>query len=145
MTVHLIKLSVGVDDVGHLARLQAGRLADARRRGQPPELKHVTRNTPKKAAQILDGGSIYWVIKGFIRVRQPIIGVEPVPRKDGRSACALVLDPNLVRTEIRSFRPFQGWRYLSAGDAPADAPPSRGADDDVPAKMAAELKVLGLL
>ena len=145
MTVHLIKLSVGVDDVGHLARLQAGRLADARRRGQPPELKHVTRNTPKKAAQILDGGSIYWVIKGFIRVRQPIIGVEPVPRKDGRSACALVLDPKLVRTEIKSFRPFQGWRYLAAEAAPADAPPSRGSDDDVPAEMAAELKVLGLL
>ena len=145
MTVHLIKLCVGVDDVGHLARLQAGRLADARQRGQPPELKHVTRNTPKKAAQILDGGSIYWIIKGFIRVRQPIIGVEPVDRKDGRPACALMLDPKLVRTEIRSFRPFQGWRYLAAGDAPADAPPSRGADDDVPAQMAAELKVLGLL
>ncbi len=145
MTVHLIKLCVGVDDVGHLARLQAGRLADARRRGQPPELKHVTRNTPKKAAQILDGGSIYWVIKGFIRVRQPIIGIKPVDRGDGRPACALVLDPNLVRTGIKSFRPFQGWRYLAAGDAPADAPASSVSDDDVPAKMAAELKVLGLL
>lgn len=145
MTVHLIKLSVGVDDVGHLARLQAGRLADARRKGQPPELKHVTRNTPKNADQILDGGSIYWVIKGFIRVRQPIIGIKPVDRRGGRPACALVLDPNLVRTEIKSFRRFQGWRYLAVEDAPADAPPSSGSDGDVPAEMAAELKVLGLL
>ncbi len=145
MTVHLIKLSVGVEDVEHLARLQAGRVADARRKGLSPELKHVTRNTPKKAHQILDGGSIFWVIKGFIRVRQPIIGIEPVDRDDGRPACALVLDPNLVRTEIKSFRPFQGWRYLAAEAAPADAPPSCGSDDDVPAEMAAELKGLGLL
>ncbi len=145
MTVHLIKLSVGVDDVEHLARLQAGRLADARRKGHPPVLKHVTRYTPKKARQILDGGSIFWVIRGFIRVRQPIIGIEPVDRDDGRPACALILDPNLVRTEIKSFRRFQGWRYLAVEAAPADAPPSSGSDDDVPAEMAAELKGLGLL
>jgi len=145
VTVHLIKLCVGVDDVGHLARLQGERLGDARRKGQSPVLKHVTRNTPKNTNQILDGGSIYWVIKGFIRVRQPIIGIEPVDRSDGRPACALVLNPNLVRTEIRSFRPFQGWRYLAVEVAPADAPPSTGSDADVPAEMAAELKALGLL
>ncbi len=145
MTVHLIKLSVGVEDIRHLARLQAGRLAEARRRGETAELKHVTRNTPKQASKILNGGSIYWVIRGFIRVRQEIIDLRAAERADGRPACALVLDPKLVRTEIRSFRAFQGWRYLAPEDAPPDAGLFDEADDDVPAELAAELKGLGLL
>lgn len=145
MTVHLIKLSVGVEDVQHLARLQARRIADARKRGETPELKHITRNTPKQADEILDGGSIYWVIKGFIRARQPIIGIRPFKRDDGRPACALVLDSGLVRTEPRSFRPFQGWRYLMVENAPLDAPPADGPADEVPIEMMEELKGLGLL
>lgn len=145
MTVHLIKLSVGVDDVEHLERIQAKRLADARARGGPAELKHVTRHMPRRADEVLAGGSIYWVIKGFIRARQRIVAIRRASRADGTPACALVLDPALVRTERRGFRPFQGWRYLSAERAPADAPEGRRADDEVPAKMAAELRQLGLL
>ena len=145
MTIHLIKLCVGVDDIGHLARLQAGRLAEARRRGEAAELKHVTRNTPRQASEILDGGSLYWVIKGFVRVRQAVINLRPAEKADGRPACALVLDPKLVRTELRGFRAFQGWRYLAPEDAPPDAGPFDEDDDDVPAEMAAELKGLGLL
>ncbi len=145
MSLHLIKLSVGVDNVRHLARLQDRRLAEAERRGETPELKHVTRNTPRRAHEILDGGSIFWVIKGFIRARQPVIAIHPVKREDGRPACALVLQPGLIRTEIRSFRPFQGWRYLATEDAPPDAPPFNGDQEDVPDEMAAELKGLGLL
>lgn len=145
MTLHLIKLSVGVDDVEHLAGIQAKRLADARRQGVAPELRHVTRNTPRRADDILDGGSIYWVIKGFIRVRQRVVAIRPFDRRDDRPACALVLDPKLVRTELRSFRPFQGWRYLAAASAPADAPSGRGSAAEVPAAMAEELKLLGLI
>lgn len=145
MTLHLIKLCVGVEDVDHLSRLQAGRLADARRRGEAPELKHLTRNAPRQVDEVLAGGSIYWVIRGLIRVRQRIVAIRRVKRDDGRPACALVLDPALVRTEIRGFRAFQGWRYLAPADAPGDAPPSKGAAGDVPAEMAAELKGLGLL
>jgi len=145
MTLHLIKLSVGVDDVEHLARIQAKRLADARRQGATPELRHVTRNTPRQADAILDGGSIYWVIKGFIRARQRIIAIRRVDRRDDRPACALVLDPTLVRTELRSFRPFQGWRYLAPTSAPKDAAGGRGSAGEAPAAMAAELKHLGLI
>lgn len=145
MTLHLIKLSVGVDDVDHLARIQAQRLADARRQGVAAELKHVTRNTPRQTDAILDGGSIYWVIRGLIRARQRIVAIRPFDRRDGRLACALVLNPKLVRTELRSFRPFQGWRYLAAASAPPDAPAGRGATGEVPAAMAEELKQLGLI
>lgn len=145
MTMHLIKLSVGVDDVDHLTRIQAKRLADARRHGLAPELKHVTRHTPRQADAVLDGGSIYWVIKGFIRARQRIVDIRPVSRADGTPACALVLDPALVRTERRGIRPFQGWRYLAPERAPADAPTGRRGDDEVPETMARELRQLGLL
>ncbi|MGH6663191.1 MAG: DUF1489 family protein [Rhodospirillales bacterium] len=145
MTLHLIKLSVGVDDVEHLARIQAKRLADARRQGVAPELRHVTRNTPRQADAILDGGSIYWVIKGFIRARQRIVAIRRFDRRDDRPACALVLDRKLVRTELRNFRPFQGWRYLAAASAPPDAPVGRGATGEVPTAMVEELKNLGLI
>ena len=104
MTVHLIKLSVGVEDVRHLERIQAQRLADAERRGGTPELMHITRYTPRRAAEVLRGGSIYWVIKRFIRARQTIVDIRPVEGKGGRPSCALVLEPGLIRTEIRSFR-----------------------------------------
>lgn len=145
MTVHLIKMSVGVEDVRHLERIQAQRLADAERRGVAPELMHITRHTPRRAAEVLRGGSIYWVIKRFIRVRQPIADIRQVEGREGRKSCALVLEPGLIRTEIRSFRAFQGWRYFSVEDAPPDAPDSTARSDDVPAELAAELKGLGLL
>ncbi len=145
MTVHLIKLCVGTEDVGQLARYQAMRLDQARNRGEVPRLRHVTRNTPKRADEILDGGSLYWVIRRLVQVRQRIIGIEAVRREDGRPACALILHPQLVRTEVRRFRPFQGWRYLPAEEAPFDLPDGDGAVDDVPAAMAAELRELGLL
>lgn len=145
MSVHLIKLSVGIDDFPHLARIQASRLKDAESRGEITGLKHITRNTPKQAAEILGGGSIYWVIKGFIQARQLVTDIRPFKRDDGRPACALVLDPRLVRTEPRSFRAFQGWRYLAAEDAPLDAPTSDGPSDEVPAALMKELKGLGLI
>jgi hypothetical protein len=145
MTVHLIKMSVGVEDIRHLERIQAKRLADAKRMGVAPELMHITRNTPRRAAEVLRGGSIFWVIKRFIRVRQVIADIRQVEGKEGRKSCALVLEPGLIRTEIRSFRAFQGWRYFAVDDAPADLPASRAGGDDVPAELAAELRGLGLL
>jgi len=145
MTVHLIKMSVGVEDVPHLERIQAQRLAEAERQGRPPELMHITRNTPRRAADVLKGGSIYWVVKRFIRVRQPIADIRPFEGREGKMSCALVLEPGLIRTEIRSFRAFQGWRYFAAEDAPPDAPETPDGSDDMPAELAVELKGLGLL
>ncbi|MBC8337689.1 MAG: DUF1489 domain-containing protein [Alphaproteobacteria bacterium] len=145
MTVHLIKMSVGVEDVPHLERIQAGRLADAERQGRPLELMHVTRNMPRRAADVLKGGSIYWVIKRFIRARQPIIDLRQVEGKEGRMSCSIVLKPGLIRTEVRSFRAFQGWRYFAVEDVPPDAPETPEGGEDMPAELAVELKGLGLL
>ncbi len=145
MSVNLIKMAVGVRDVAHLAGLQAARLDHARRQGEEPVLRHVTRHTPRRAGEIADGGSLYWVIKGFVRVRQRILGVERTVNSEGRPACALILDPKLVLTELRSVGPFQGWRYLKPEKTPPDAVPPQGDKDGVPDELAAELRELGLL
>ena len=119
MTVHLIKLSVGTQCVDDLSAWQQSRLALARRAGHGQRLVHKTRQRPNKAADLLKGGSIYWVIKGVVQARQALIGFED-DTKDDRKCCALVLDPTLVLVQPVPRRPFQGWRYLSADDAPRD-------------------------
>jgi hypothetical protein len=145
MTVHLKKMAVGVDSVAHLAEIQAARLEAARRRGEVPALRHITRHRPRRAEELLDGGSLYWVIKGFVQVRQAFVGIERVIDAKGRPSCALVLDPDLVRLAFRAHKPFQGWRYLAERDAPSDARPLSHGGDGMPTEMAAELRSLGLL
>lgn len=144
MTVHLRKLAVGVNDLSELAARQAERSRELRMGGEPALLRHLTRHTPRRAEELLNGGSLYWVIKGFIRVRQRIVGIEAVIAGE-KPRCALLLDPELIATEPRPSRPFQGWRYLAAGEAPADAPPGAPGEAAMPAPMVTELRELGLL
>ena len=145
MTVHLVKLCVGCDSIEDLAAWQKKRLADQRRKGvKKPVLRHVTRNTPKRGAELIDGGSIYWVIKGVIRVRQRIVDMKAVV-SDGEPHCALILDRKLVRVVPRGMRAFQGWRYLEASAAPADLGERKDGLVDMPPQMVDELRELGLL
>lgn len=144
-TVHLVKLSVGSRDIEQLAAWQTERAAGRRARGESPWLYHLTRNVPRRAAELLDGGSMYWVVAGLIRVRQRLVGIDTVADRDGLKRCRLVLDEALVRTVPQPCRPFQGWRYLAPGDAPDDLPASADGEAAMPAEMAAELRALGLL
>jgi len=145
MTLHLMKLCVGCDSIEDLAAWQKKRLADQRRKGvKKPVLRHVTRNTPKRGAELIDGGSIYWVIKGVIRVRQRIVDMKAVV-SDGEPHCALILDRKLVRVVPRGMRAFQGWRYLEASAAPADLGERKDGLVDMPPQMVDELRELGLL
>lgn len=143
-SLHLIKLAVGIEDVGHLAAVQERRLAESLATGRGPRLFHVTRNVPRRAAELLDGGSLYWVIKGRIRVRQRLLDIEEDTDDEGRRYCRLMLDR--FRVEIRPWphRAFQGWRYLPAESTPPDL---TGQDEGarLPPEMAAELRDLGLL
>jgi len=145
MAVHLVKMCVGVSDISQLAEFQADRLEQARGRGEPAVLRHFSRQMPKRATELVDGGSLYWVIKGFARVRQNILDVERCLDPDGRPRCALVLGPDLVRVQLRAFKPFQGWRYLRAENAPPDIESTAKDIDGVPPELAAELQELGLL
>lgn len=139
MTVHLLKLAVGAESVEHVAQWQARRLA------QTGRLFHRTRHAPRRAEEVLDGGSIYWVIQGLVQARQRIIGIERTEDPDGLPCCHLILDPELVRTRPQPRRPHQGWRYLEPEDAPQDLDLGEGAEDAPPPEMAAELRALGLL
>jgi hypothetical protein len=142
MTLHLIKLCVGAESIESLAAWQKGRLKELRKKGKKPELMHVTRMTPKRKEELLDGGSLYWVIKGYIAVRQELIDLRPVV-KNGKPHCGLVYSPKLIPTARRFCRPFQGWRYLEPNDVPVDVKDLGGKN--LPEKLKAELAELGLL
>jgi hypothetical protein len=140
MAVHLIKLSVGTEDVADLAHWQAGR-----GRGPDGRPRHVTRMWPKRAAELLDGGSVYWVIRGAVLCRQRLVALEEERGADGVPRCALVLDPELRRVAPTPRRPFQGWRYLPAAEAPRDLSPWREGDDALPPGLAEAVARFGVL
>jgi len=141
--LHLIKLCVGVESLQELAAWQKKRLAEKKKKGQKPELVHVTRQTPKRAEELLAGGSLYWVIKGQITARQRLIELRPLVRQ-GVPHCGLIYDRKLVPVMRRPRAAFQGWRYLDAADAPADVGMLKGAKG-LPEKLQQELAALGLL
>lgn len=120
MALHMVKLCVGVENVEDLKEWQDRRVKERIKKKQSPNPFHDTRMTPKRADEMLAGGSLYWVIKHFIIVRQKLIGFEAVTDAEGKAMCRVHLDPELVRTAPRKKRPFQGWRYLEPTDAPSD-------------------------
>ena len=136
MTVHLKKLSVGSASIDSLRRFQAARLANAGR------LVHITRNRPRRVEELLDGGSIYWIIKGVMTARQAIIDIVEANRADGSPACGIVLSPEIVNVVPTRMRIFQGWRYLEVADAPIDI--GTDNDENMPSEFFAELRELGI-
>jgi hypothetical protein len=144
MPLHLQKLCVGAESFEDLEEWIAQTLEEKRSRGLAVEQVHTTRMAPGRAGDLLDGGSLYWVIKGVMQARQRLLALRSVTGADGISRCQLVLDPELVRVVPRPSRPFQGWRYLAHADAPSDM---RDATKDagLPAHIVVELKELGLL
>lgn len=140
MALHILKLCVGADSVEDLSDWQ-----DSQRPRWPRGCAiHVTRMWPKREAEVLDGGSLYWVIKGVILCRQRLLALEQVEGGDGITRCALVLDAEIIRTEAAPRRPFQGWRYLDPSEAPRDLPKGRAVDDALPVDMARALAEIGL-
>ncbi len=138
--VHILKLCVGAESVEDLADWQASQAA----RWPRGCAVHVTRMWPKREAEVLSGGSLYWVIKGVILCRQRLVGLEQLTGEDGITRCALVLDAEIIRTEAAARRPFQGWRYLDPAEAPRDLARGRALDDALPVDMARALAEIGL-
>ncbi|MCT8330342.1 DUF1489 family protein [Albidovulum sediminis] len=138
--VHLLKLCVGADSVEDLV--------DWHRTHPSPfptgERRHTTRMWPKREAEVLAGGSLYWVIKGVILCRQRIVRLDEVTGADGILRCGIIMDPEVVRTEAAARRPFQGWRYLDPADAPRDLPKGREGDSTLPEDLALALSEIGL-
>jgi hypothetical protein len=112
MALHLIKLAVGVNDLAHMKKVQAAR---RKQRRQSPRSPHwvYTRNTPRRADELLAGGSLYWVVRGVIRCRQELIGFEEDFDEDnGKKFCRIKVRRPLVPTAPRTCKAFQGWRYF---------------------------------
>ena len=138
--VNILKLCVGADSVEDLTDWQESQ----RHRWPKGCAVHVTRMWPKREAEVLGGGSLYWVIKGVILARQRIVGLEKVDGADGIQRCALVLDAEVIRTEAAARRPFQGWRYLDPAESPRDLPKGREREDALPPSLAQALAEIGL-
>jgi len=145
MSLHLIKLCVGADTVEDLVEWFESGEADWKLPGGKRAVAHRTTMIPKRIDELLRGGSLYWVIKGRIQVRQRLLAIEPFKDKTGRGRCALVMEPALVLTRPRAHRPFQGWRYLEGKDAPPDIGPHKAENGHGSAKLKAELLELGLI
>jgi hypothetical protein len=145
MPLHLVKLSVGATSFRDLKDWIAERAKASRAAGKQARHVHVTRMTPKRDTELLDGGSIYWVIKGEIAARQKLVAIEPFRDKDGIGRCRLVMEAKLVPVSPRPMRAFQGWRYLDPKSAPLDLRGSPQGLVDMPEPMRKELRELGLL
>ena len=145
MTLNLVKLCVGVSTIEELADWQTKHRRRKSRDGVDCAY-HRTFQTPKRQAELLDGGSIYWVIRGIILVRQKLVGFEEGTKEDGSSCCTLMLDRSLVAVRPTPRRAFQGWRYFDVGDAPPDI--KAGKKDQIaamPVEMRKKLADLGLI
>jgi len=138
MGLHLKKLSVGSSSIDNLRSWQDRAVRQGRL------IIHPTRNWPRRANELLDGGCIFWIIKGQMVVRQPIADIIEVKREDGRPACGIVLEEELIPVWPRRVRIFQGWRYLEVADAPEDLPQTLDSEP-MPTELASELRELGLL
>jgi hypothetical protein len=139
--VNLVKLSVGTESVDSLAAWQT-----QYRKTLPEGLpRHVTRMWPKRETELLNGGSIYWVIKGLIQCRQRILRLDEVTGSDGIRRCAIILAPEIHRTNTAPKRPFQGWRYLKPEDTPADLPEGREQEEPLPLELSQALADIGVL
>lgn len=141
-TINLLRLAVGITDMNHLATVQAGRLFQYQ---GAKATQSWTRRKPTREAELLNGGSLYWVIRNNIMVRQRLIGLD-LAETDAGTMCRLILDPQLIRLSPVHKKAFQGWRYLESADAPRDLGifhPGK-SDDELPQALIEELKALGL-
>ena len=142
--INLVKLCVGIESLAHLESYRAEKSSRARLQGVDDLTTHVTRMWPKRAPELLNGGSLYWVIKGVILARQTILRLEERIGTDGIRRCAIIMTPAIIKTEAATRRPFQGWRYLKPEDAPPDLTQAREHDDELPAEMNLALAAIGL-
>lgn len=145
MALHLLKLCVGADSIDDLREWVSQRALISIAAGMEPHSVHTTRMVPKRMEELLDGGSLYWVIKGQVQARQKLLDIKTFTGGDGITRCDLVLGPEVIETAIQPRRPFQGWRYLLPEDAPRDVTSLGAGIAEMPADLKRELMELGLL
>ena len=142
MTIHMVKLAVGAETVDDMRDWQSRQMQFRPRQGRPARPACQTRMTPKQVDDLIAGGSLYWVIKGMVLMRNTILGVETLTDREGRAYCEIDLDPGIVLVEPTPRKAFQGWRYLKPEEAPVDLDSTAAAD--LPVRLARELREAGV-
>lgn len=145
MALHLIKLCVGADSIQDLRDWVSERSLTAMAAGLEPHSIHTTRMVPKRVDELLNGGSLYWVIKGQVSARQKLLDLRTFTGGDGIQRCELVLGPEVIETASQPKRPFQGWRYLKDEEKPRDLGALGEDVAALPEDLRRELSDLGLL
>ncbi len=145
MALHLIKLCVGADSIDDLREWVSRKALTAVAAGLEPHSYHTTRMVPKRVDELLDGGSLYWVIKGQVQARQQLTGIETFTDGEGIGRCNLILGPEVIETTYQPRRAFQGWRYLLDNEAPRDLSALGAGTAEMPLDLRRELAELGLL
>lgn len=142
MSIHIIKLVVGVSTLAEFAEIQKHYVVEFEGR---PANTVWTRHMPKQAEELIEAGSIYRVIKNQIVARQKIMGFETVEHPIKGKMCLILTDTDLIATVPTPKRAFQGWRYLKPADAPADLGLYDSEDDLPPEDLRDDLAAAGLL
>ena len=137
MPVHLLKIAVGIESLDHFRQRMKAR--------KTKTFTHYTRHMPKRAEEVLAGGSLYWIVKGYIAVRCPIVGLEEAVLENKGPHCGIVMKTELIPVLPQPRRPHQGWRYLESEDAPPDVAKLGKGAAEMPPELMAELRSLGLL
>lgn len=145
MALHLIKLCVGADSLQDLRDWVTERSMMAIAAGLDPHTTHTTRMVPKRADELLESGSLYWVIKGQVLARQKLLDIRTFTGGDGITRCDLVLGPEVIETAPQPRRAFQGWRYLKEDEVPRDLDKLGEGAAALPEELRRELAELGLL
>ena len=146
MHINLMRPCVGIGSPEELYDFQKSHRIERDKDGTPYTF-FTTRNTPKRAEELINGGSVFWITKSAMRMRQSIINVETLLDEDGKKFCKISTDPEIMLVVPKSQKAFQGWRYLPAEKSPNDLHPldPHHAQNQPDEKMAKELAELGLL
>ena len=138
MYYHLKKIAVGIETVDRL-RIRQSMIHETY-----GKIIHSTRNMPKKSSELINSGSMFWIIKRYVLVRQKITNIKQVVREDGSKGCEIELDENLIRVIPTKMKPFQGWRCYLEDDIPQDLNVNNNEDEEFPEQIRSELIKLGL-
>jgi hypothetical protein len=133
MALHMTKVAYGMASLAEL-------VAAVERRAQGGQIFMTTRYRPKRHEEIV-GGSLYWIIKHQLVARANLIGFEDA--EGGRTN--IMLEARVIPVVPMPRRAHQGWRYLTAVDAPPDLAGSDAGIDQLPGDMIAALAEAGLV
>lgn len=146
MHVNLLRTGVGVDSIEHLAEIQETYRYAIDENGDDIAF-FTTRNMPQRSNELLNGGSVYWIIKRLICVRQIITDIQQTTDDEGQRLCIISMKPQIMMVDPIPHKHIQGWRYLSPDKAPKDIRPydKNTNTDKLDPQMEKELRELGLL